>query len=144
MLSLILVARCCDHCNNPLSEMEDVVTRLYSGKECLAPMVRAGTLPFRLLALEYGADTVWGEEVVDRRMSSTTRIVNERLGTIDYVNGNSLAFRTCAQERDRVIFQIGSSSAAFALAAAQLVERDVAAIDLNMGCPKRFSTQVIT
>ena len=29
----------------------------------LAPMVRIGSLPTRLLALEYGADLVWGPEV---------------------------------------------------------------------------------
>ena len=33
----------------------------YRGKVVLAPMVRSGELPTRLLALEYGADLVWGE-----------------------------------------------------------------------------------
>jgi tRNA-dihydrouridine synthase 2 len=32
----------------------------YRGKVVLAPMVRAGELPSRLLALRYGADLVWG------------------------------------------------------------------------------------
>jgi len=32
----------------------------YKGKLVLAPMVRAGELPTRLLALRYGADLVWG------------------------------------------------------------------------------------
>lgn len=32
----------------------------YRGKVVLAPMVRSGELPSRLLALEYGADLVWG------------------------------------------------------------------------------------
>ncbi len=37
-------------------------TRLsYSNKVMLAPMVRIGTLPSRLLALEYGADIVYSE-----------------------------------------------------------------------------------
>lgn len=31
------------------------------GKVVLAPMVRSGELPSRLLALKYGADLVWGE-----------------------------------------------------------------------------------
>lgn len=31
----------------------------YRGKLVLAPMVRAGELPTRLLALKYGADLVW-------------------------------------------------------------------------------------
>lgn len=33
----------------------------YRGKIVLAPMVRSGELPSRLLALHYGADLVWGE-----------------------------------------------------------------------------------
>ena len=33
----------------------------YSNKLILAPMVRAGTLPMRLAALEYGADIVYSE-----------------------------------------------------------------------------------
>ena len=33
----------------------------YSGKTILAPMVRAGRLPLRLLALKYGADIVYCE-----------------------------------------------------------------------------------
>lgn len=33
----------------------------YSNKLILAPMVRIGTLPTRLLALKYGADIVYSE-----------------------------------------------------------------------------------
>ena len=33
----------------------------FRNKIILAPMVRVSTLPFRLLALEYGADLVFGE-----------------------------------------------------------------------------------
>lgn len=32
----------------------------YRGKIVLAPMVRSGELPSRLVALHYGADLVWG------------------------------------------------------------------------------------
>jgi tRNA-dihydrouridine synthase 2 len=32
----------------------------YRGKIVLAPMVRSGELPSRLLSLHYGADLVWG------------------------------------------------------------------------------------
>ncbi|XAR51439.1 tRNA-dihydrouridine(20) synthase (NAD(P)(+)) [Bertholletia excelsa] len=60
----------------------------YRNKTVLAPMVRVGTLPFRLLAAEYGADITYGEEIVDHKI-------------------------WC---------------------------KDVAAVDINMGCPKSFST----
>jgi len=32
----------------------------YRGKIVLAPMVRSGELPSRMMALRYGADLVWG------------------------------------------------------------------------------------
>jgi tRNA-dihydrouridine synthase 2 len=43
----------------------------YRGKVVLAPMVRSGELPSRLLALHYGADLVWGTcLVLDRKSGS--------------------------------------------------------------------------
>ena len=36
----------------------------YRGTVVLAPMVRSGELPSRLLALKYGADLVWGEHAM--------------------------------------------------------------------------------
>lgn len=43
----------------------------YCNKLILAPMVRMGTLPTRLLALRYGADLVYGEEIVDYKIVSS-------------------------------------------------------------------------
>jgi tRNA-dihydrouridine synthase 2 len=72
----------------------------YRGKVVLAPMVRSGELPSRLLALKYGADLVWGilyksfydkrtytndfsgPETVDRAMIGTARHVCPRTSTV--------------------------------------------------------------
>lgn len=43
----------------------------YRGKLVLAPMVRSGELPSRLLALHYGADLVWGQSHCASRPSTT-------------------------------------------------------------------------
>ena len=51
-------------------------TLSYRKKQILAPMVRMGTLPLRLLSLDYGADIVYTEEIVDKRMLRTRRVVN--------------------------------------------------------------------
>lgn len=48
----------------------------YADKLILAPMVRMGTLPLRLLSLQYGADIVYTEEIVDKKMVRTKRVVN--------------------------------------------------------------------
>jgi tRNA-dihydrouridine synthase 2 len=42
----------------------------FRNKMMLAPMVRVGTLPFRLLCLDYGADFVYTEEIIDRKLVS--------------------------------------------------------------------------
>lgn len=51
----------------------------YRNKNILAPMVRVGTLPMRLLALHYGADIVYTEELVDWKLLKTTRRENREL-----------------------------------------------------------------
>ncbi|CEG74927.1 Putative tRNA-dihydrouridine synthase 2 [Rhizopus microsporus] len=74
----------------------------YANKVILAPMVRIGTLPMRLLALEYGADLVWTEELVDKRIIGSVREYNEATGTIDYRKGKSLTFSTHPDEKGNV------------------------------------------
>ncbi|XP_073461227.1 tRNA-dihydrouridine(20) synthase [NAD(P)+]-like isoform X9 [Aquarana catesbeiana] len=114
----------------------------FSDKIILAPMVRVGTLPMRLLALDYGADIVYCEELVDLKMLQCKRVVNEVLQTVDYVSPTErIVFQTCEREKGCVVFQMGTADAKRALAVAKLVENDVAAIDVNMGCPKEYSTK---
>lgn len=63
---------------------------------------------------------------------------SEILGTVDYVDeiiGNC-TFRTSPEEKDRLIFQIGTSNAERAVATAKMIQNDVSGIDVNMGCPK--------
>nr|CAD7407630.1 unnamed protein product [Timema poppensis] len=155
----------------------------YDNKIILAPMVRTGTLPMRLLALDYGADIVYCEELIDWKLLRSTRKENgmnkyilfewisgpvaslvlndssqltsddqhlvyfqfflspEVLGTVDFIDqtDGSVVFRTCLREKPNVVLQIGTSCPERALKVAKLVENDVAAIDVNMGCPKEFS-----
>ena len=125
----------------------------YRGKIVLAPMVRSGELPSRLLALQYGADLVWGPETVDRSMIGTTRRFNPITSTIDFTrppshgskslstNKESLIYRLHpVKEHGKLIFQIGTASPETAVQAAKMVAEDVAGIDVNAGCPKPFST----
>lgn len=125
----------------------------YRNKIVLAPMVRSGELPSRLLALKYGADLVWGPETVDRSMIGAERRVNPRNGTIEFTrmpsNGGrpnkptkeSVIYRIDpAREKGRLIFQLGTADPKLAVAAARIVADDVSGIDVNSGCPKPFST----
>jgi tRNA-dihydrouridine synthase 2 len=93
----------------------------------------------------------------------TVRITNDELGTIDYVKplssfpakvqkrmvadsdnpdckrGAVLLRIDPALEKDRLIYQIGTGEAGLALRAVERVVGDVAGVDVNMGCPKKFS-----
>ncbi|KAK6383898.1 tRNA-dihydrouridine synthase 2 [Exophiala oligosperma] len=105
----------------------------YRGKIVLAPMVRSGELPSRLLALKYGADLVWGPETVDRSMIGTTQRTNPRTGCVEWSrNSNnqnpdgpekdSVIFRIDPKrESDRLIYQIGTSNPDLAVQAATLI-----------------------
>lgn len=61
--------------------------------------------------------------------------------TIDYVKDGKLIFQTTPSERSKLIFQLGTSNPQLAVQAALTVSQDVAGIDVNCGCPKRFSIQ---
>lgn len=125
----------------------------YRNKIVLAPMVRSGELPSRLTALKYGADLVWGPETIDRAIMGCNRRVNPRTGDIEFTrtpsNGGkankpvleSILYRIDpVREKQKLIFQVGSSNPEFAVQAAKVVVADVSGIDLNAGCPKPFST----
>ncbi|KAH7123955.1 hypothetical protein B0J11DRAFT_550742 [Dendryphion nanum] len=128
----------------------------YRGKVVLAPMVRSGELPSRLLALKYGADLVWGPETIDRAMIGTTRRLNPHTSTIEFSRmptsklkdpnldpekRESVIYRIHPElEKGKLIYQIGSANPELAVQAAKMVAPDVAGIDLNSGCPKPFST----
>ncbi|KVI08877.1 Aldolase-type TIM barrel [Cynara cardunculus var. scolymus] len=96
----------------------------YRNKLVLAPMVRVGTLPFRLLAAQYGADITYGEEIIDHKLLKCERRINDVIGSTDIVEKGTenVVFRTCGEERNRVVFQMGTSDAVRALTAAQLVK----------------------
>ncbi|KAL2180380.1 uncharacterized protein P884DRAFT_192541 [Thermothelomyces heterothallicus CBS 202.75] len=132
-------------------------------------MVRSGELPSRLLALHYGADLVWGPETVDHSLIGATRRVNPRTGMIEYTRQPSHAYSPAnsaarnnsnsndndnneaaaaesviyrldpEREKGKLVFQLGTSDAERAVAAARVVAADVAGIDVNAGCPKPFS-----
>lgn len=117
-------------------------------------MVRSGELPSRLTALRYGADLVWGPEIIDKALLGTVRRENLELNTVDFVKLNSnnndnnisnnhseqTVFRVHASEKPRLICQIGTASPSLAVQAARLVAKDVSGIDINAGCPLPFST----
>jgi len=118
----------------------------------LAPMVRASTTPLRILALDYGADFVYTEEFVDRMLQTCEKVENEELQTVDFVKPKQhvgkkrkrdpapLILRIDpAVENGKLIGQIGTADPQNAVAAVKVICEYCVAININMGCPKKFS-----
>ena len=132
------------------TSIQERADALFRNAEILAPMVRASTTPLRTLALSYGADLVYTEEIVDRSITTCDRVINEKLGTIDYVrktdgmsaktlkrlkakNEIPVVLRIAPElERGRLIYQIGTGESNLALPAALAVQQDVDGLDINM------------
>lgn len=72
-------------------------------------------LLFRFVAFTQAVDSTHPNKVA--------HCLPESLGSTDFVEKgtDSVVFRTCPQERDRVVFQMGTSNAVRALKAAQIV-----------------------
>jgi tRNA-dihydrouridine synthase 2 len=105
-------------------------------------MVRASTLPFREECLTYGADLVFTEEVVDKKILDS--IVSE-------LEDGTLLFKTSRcdtrtvhlrpDRKNQTVLQLGTADDILAVNAANKLVNYVSEININMGCPKPFSIQ---
>ena len=133
---------------NPITDIhneiknENITYPRISSKLILAPMVRIGTLPFRLLSIKYGADIVYTEEIIAKKLMNCYKSYNKDLDVNEYISirDGSLVLRIHPEERGKLVLQIGASDPEDALKAALLVKDDIIGVDVNMGCPKHFST----
>lgn len=94
----------------------------------------------RLLCLELGADRVYSPEIIDHSLvGGCERIDRGRF--VDFSKAGRLIFRCSPIEKKFLIAQLGTASPERAVAAAKLLENDVSGININCGCPKKFSLQ---
>ncbi|CAG8433032.1 6325_t:CDS:10 [Ambispora gerdemannii] len=119
---------------------------LYKDKEILAPMIgqsRNSAYAFTCIAIWGGYYLVYSPEIVDKRIITSIRIFNESNGLVTYLDpqSKSTCFQTHISEKPKLIFQIGTADPELALQAALTVKQDVTGIDVNCGCPKKFSIQ---
>lgn len=92
-----------------------------------------------------------GSKTVRRHTNSTRNVYFDTtsflfsavLDTVDYVdvNDGSIVFQTNAEEKGRVVLQLGTADPERAVLVGRLVQNEVAALDINMGCPKEFSVK---
>ena len=99
----------------------------------LAPMVRIGTLPYRLLCIEQGASLVYSEEIIEHRLMNCQKFNRSEWVEWKLTIDDNPVFQTTEKEKEKVILQLGTADPARAVKAAKLVEEHVAGIDVNMG-----------
>lgn len=139
---------------------------LFYGKTLLGPMVRVCSLGFRVLCADNGADVVFTEEVVAAKLRHCRREVRRYPSATSPESGEDiaeyvvyepfkksfkrsvvLALHTRGSSRGDppsgsgapVVLQLGACDGRIAADAAALCCDDVSGIDVNMGCPKKFS-----
>jgi tRNA-dihydrouridine synthase 2 len=143
---------------------------IYLGKVICAPMVRVSHLPFRMFCAEQGADVVFSEEIVAAKLQHcvlerrdyawpsfeailspgipppdvSTLAVDEFVTYEAFKNSRkrSIVFQTVRHgEGCPIVLQLGAADPHVAARAALVVCEHVDGIDVNMGCPKKFSVQ---
>lgn len=67
------------------------IADMYHHTKILAPMVRVNQLPFRyMVATDFGADVVYSEELIDKKLVRTHRVINPELQCVEYVDSSDL------------------------------------------------------
>ncbi|CCW67093.1 unnamed protein product [Phytomonas sp. Hart1] len=137
---------------------------IFYGHVMLAPMVRICHLGFRLLCEAHGAGVVFSEEIVAAKLCHCHRESRSYPGLaesniVEYVAYDrykqafkrSVVFSTLAKKGRSsrgingscvsalVVLQLGASDGAVAAKAVTLCREDIDGVDINMGCPKKFS-----
>lgn len=81
----------------------------YDDKLILAPMVRIGTLPMRLLALDYGADIVYTEELIDWKLLRSFRRENGKTVVFSCIRNSKQFTRKISQYLNVEVYLYSSS-----------------------------------
>ncbi|GET93109.1 dihydrouridine synthase domain protein-like protein [Leishmania tarentolae] len=147
-----------------LTSAMKVEESMFYQRAILAPMVRVCSPGFRALCGAHGADVVFTEEVVAAKLATCQREV-VHYPTVDtpmaeYVSYDPfknvykrtvvlstpvLGDTTYVRHKEeclatpRIVLQLGVADPARGAAAALVCSNDIDGIDINMGCPKKFS-----
>jgi len=95
---------------------------LKSPKYCVAPMVNASELPFRMMCRKYGADMAW------------TPMFHSKM-FLDSEGYRAKQFTTCPEDRPLAVQFCGNDPDTL-LGAALLVQDQCDVVDINFGCPQ--------
>ena len=120
---------------------KEIAQKLYTDTLIAGPMVRGSSHIFRLSCLNYGADVVYTQALVDLALiNSTKKVENDHVVLYSQSNGHeSIIFETCDTEKGKLVLQIASNDAANAIKSYEKLADQVVGVDLNCGCPEKFA-----
>ena len=104
----------------------------------LAPMVGICTSSYRTMAIENGADIVFTEELVSKRLCQCRREVKGDY--IQYIDKEDIMLTLRQSEESKTVLQLGTFDDESSLKSAELI-KEVCGIDINLGCGMGFSTK---
>lgn len=101
---------------------------LGSPRHCIAPMVDASELPFRLLCQRYGAHIGWSPMIHSVSYATSRKY-------------RTMFFQSCEEDNPVIAQFCANQPSVFVQAAKELhaAHPNVVAVDLNLGCPQRIA-----
>lgn len=111
-----------------------------SPKFISAPMVDQSNLAWRLLVKENGADVAFSQMMHARNFMTDKYYRSDCVDWDDYTHVGGESETAKAKELDkRLIVQLAGDDPDVLVKAGKFVHHDVAAIDLNLGCPQKIA-----
>eukprot|EP00210_Caulerpa_lentillifera_P007162 g6852.t1 len=115
----------CHHSIEHTKRAWEFFRTLGSPKFWIAPMVDQSELPFRMLCRKYGATGAYTPMLHAKIFSESEKYRNEE-------------FSTCPGDRP-LLAQFCANDPEYLISAGRLIQHQVDAIDLNLGCPQRIA-----
>lgn len=111
-----------------------------SPKFISAPMVDQSNLAWRLLVKENGADLAFSQMMHARNFMNDKNYRSDCIDWDDYTHKGGKSESDKARELDKpLIVQLAGDDPDVLVTAGKFIHHDVAAIDLNLGCPQKIA-----
>jgi tRNA-dihydrouridine synthase len=124
----------------PLSMSSTFFQSIGSPKFISAPMVDQSNLAWRLLVRENGADLAFSQMMHARNFMTDKNYRSDCVDWDDYTHSGGVAEASRSRELDKpLIVQLAGDDPHVLVEAGKYLHKDVAAIDLNLGCPQKIA-----
>ena len=112
-----------------------------SPKFISAPMVDQSSLPWRLFVRKHGADLAFSQMMHGKNFINDRKYRRDCIDWDDYqhVHGNATAEQEAKLLDQPLIAQFAGDNPSVLVEAGRFIHHDVAAIDLNLGCPQKIA-----